>query len=151
RPQIAKTYIVYGWNFDSNKSAAPDPATPNYKVTMIGLQNNPGQKLVGLQAGRDIGGGNVFMVLYATNKDIVFTHSPSDTLLGGYLFFFLDICVDPNLLSAYQQANASGRNNLPVISPGQVFGTAGQSDIKVVVRDTMSFMDTRYNEDWWDY
>lgn len=151
RPKIIKTYSVYEWNFKNNKSDAPNPATPNYEVTMIGLDAAPGQKLVGLQAGRDIGGGNVFMVLYATQKDIVFTHSPSDTLLGGYLFFFLDVCVDPNLLAKYQQDNAGGRGQLPVISTGQVFGYAGNTDVKVVVRDTMSFMDTRYKEDWWDY
>lgn len=151
RPKIIKTYIVYEWDFDNNKSGAPNPATPNYKVTMIGLDTTPGQKLVGLQAGREIGGGNVFMVLYATQKDIVFTHSNSDTLMGGYLFFFLDICVDPNLLAKYNQDNAGGRSELPVIAPGQIFGYGSNTDAKVVVRDTMSFMDTRYNEDWWDY
>ena len=151
RPQIIKTYTVYEWDFDNNKSGAPNPATPNYKVTMIGLNTTPGQKLVGLQAGREIGGGNVFMVLYATQKDIVFTHSNSDTLMGGYLFMFLDVCVDPNLLAKYNQDNAGGRGELPVIAPGQIFGYGSNTDAKVVVRDTMSFMDTRYNEDWWDY
>ncbi len=150
-PQIVKTYRIYGWDFDNKKSTAPETATPNFKVHMIGLGANPGQPLVGLKAGRSIGGGNVFMVLYATKTDIVFTHSNSDTLMGGYLFFFLDICVDPNLLAAYQSADASGRGSLPVIATGQVFGYAGNSDVKVSIRDTMSFMDERYNEDWWTY
>lgn len=151
-PQIAKTYIVYGWDFQNSKSLAPEPATPNYKVTMLGLAASPGQKLLGLKAGRKIdAAGDVFMVLYATKNDIAFTHSPSDSLLGGYLFFFLDICVDPNLLAAYQKDNAGGRGQLPVVGQGQVFGYAGTSDVKVVVRDTMSFMDTRYKEDWWFY
>lgn len=151
RPKIIKTYIVYEWDFENNKSAAPRPATPNYKVTMIGFDSTPGQKLVGLKAGREIGGGNVFMVLYATKNDVVFTHSTSDTLMGGYLFMYLDLCVDPNLLAKYEQNNVSGRGELPVIAPGQVFGYGSNTDVKLVVRDTMSFMDTRYNEDWWDY
>lgn len=150
-PQIIKTYRIYEWDFQNNKTGAPQTATPNYPVHMLGLSATPGQALVGLKAGRDIGGGNVFMVLYATKNDITFTHSPSDTLLGDYLFYFLDICVDPNLLAKYQTDNAQGRNELPVIATGQVFGYAGNSDVKVVVRDTMSFMDTRYKEDWWFY
>ncbi|MBI3366827.1 hypothetical protein HY041_04345 [Candidatus Roizmanbacteria bacterium] len=150
-PKIIKTYRVYDWDFDNKKSLAPQTASQNYKVHMLGLQGTPRQPLLGLKAGRSIGGGNVFMTLYATKTDIAFTHSPSDTLMGGYLFFFLDICVDPNLLAAYESANASGRSQLPVIATGQTFGYASNSDIKVVVRDTMSFMDTRYNEDWWTY
>jgi len=110
-PQIIKTYVVYEWDFDNGKSNAPNPATPNYKVHVLGLSASPGQKLVGLKAGRQIDpAGDVFMVLYATQNDIVFTHSNSDTLMGGYLFYLLDICVDSNLLKAYQQANSGGRN-----------------------------------------
>ncbi len=152
RPQIIKTYRIYEWDFDSKKSLAPQTATPNFKVHMIGLAAPSGQKLVGLQAGRQINAqGDVFMVVYATNRDIVVTHSTGDTLLGGYLFYFLDICVDPNLLAAYESADAEGRSQLPVIGAGQVFGYAGNTDVKVSIRDTMSFMDERYNEDWWDY
>ncbi len=150
-PQIIKTYRIYEWDFKNNKTAAPKTATPNFPVHMLGLAATPGQKLYGLKAGRRIGGNNVFMVLYANKKDIVFTHSNSDTLLGGYLFYFLDICVDPNLLAKYHTDNAQGRKNLPVIATGQIFGYADNSDVKVVVRDTMSFMDTRYKEDWWFY
>ncbi len=150
-PKIIKTYRIYEWDFNSNKSGAPNTATPNFKVHMIGLGATPGQPLLGLRAGRSIGGGNVFMVLYATKTDIVFTHSTGDTLMGGYLFYFLDICVDPNLLAAYESANASGRGSLPVIATGQVFGYARNTDVKVSIRDTMSFMDERYNEDWWTY
>jgi len=150
-PAIAKTYRIYEWDFDNHKSGAPKTATPNFPVHMLGLAATPGQKLLGLKAGRDIGGGHVFMVLYATNTDVVFTHSNSDALMGGYLFYFLDICVDPSLKAAYERGNAGGRSELPVVAPGQVFGTAGASDVKIVVRDTMSFMDTRYREDWWSY
>lgn len=151
-PQIIKTYVVYEWDFQNNKSLAPQQASPNYKVHLVGLQAIPGQKLLGLKAGRQIDpAGDVFMVLYATKTDITFTHSPSDSLLGGYLFYFVDICVDPNLLAKYQADNVGGRGQLPVVGKGQVFGYAGNSDIKVGIRDTMSFVDPRYKEDWWFY
>lgn len=156
RPKIIKTYRIYEWDYQNGKSAAPQTVTPNFKVHMIGLEATPGQKLVGLQAGRQIDTeGDVFMVLYATKSDIVFCHGISDYLTADempcYLFMFLDICVDPNLLATYEKDNTGGRNQLPVIAPGQVFGYSGSTDIKVVIRDSFSFMDPRYNEDWWDY
>lgn len=151
-PQIIKTYVVYEWDFQNNKSLAPQQATPHYKVHLVGLQATPGQKLVGLKAARKIDpAGDVFMVLYATKTDITFTHRASDSLLGGYLFYFADLCVDPNLLAKYQADNTGGRGQLPVIAQGQVFGYAGNSDVKVGIRDTMSFVDPRYKEDWWFY
>jgi hypothetical protein len=151
-PQIIKTYVVYEWDFDNHKSLAPQQASPNFKVHLIGLQAREGQRLVGLKAGRKIdGNGDVFMVLYATKTDITFTHSSSDSLLAGYLFYFLDICVDPNLLAKYEADNAAGRIQLPVVAPGQVFGYASKMDIKVGIRDKMSFVDPRYQEDWWFY
>ncbi len=151
-PQIAKTYRIYEWDFTNNKTAAPQTATPQYPVHMLGLQANPGQPLLGLKSGRTIDSkGDVFMVVYATDKDIVFSNSNGDTLLGGYLFYFLDVCVDPNLLSLYQKDNSGGRSDLPAVGIGQQFATAGNTDVKVVVRDTMSFMDTRYKQDWWSW
>lgn len=150
-PKIVKTYIVYEWDFQNGKSLKPNPATPNYPVHVLGLQTTAGQPMLGLKAGRDIGGGNVFMVLYATKNYIMFTHSGGDNLSDGYLFYFFDFCVDPNLLAEYNRDNEGGRSRLPVIAPGQVFGYGTGSDAKIVVRDTMSFMDTRYKEDWWEY
>lgn len=149
-PQISKTYQIYEWDFQHNKSLAPQVATPNMPVHMLGLAANPGQPLYGLRAGRTIDAtGDVFLVLYATKNYVLFTHSGSDNLFDGYLFYFLDICVDPNLLGLYNQDNAGGRRQLPVISTGQVFGYAASSEVKIVVRDTLSFMDTRVKEDWW--
>src|SRR5574341_950258 len=129
----------------------PEFADNVFKVNMIGLAAAPGQSLYGLKAERQIGGGNVFMVLYANEHDILFTHSPQDALNTGYLFYFLDICIDPNLLARYRSDHSAGRNQLPVIAPGQIFGYATDQDVKVVVRDTMSMVDPRFREDWWEY
>lgn len=150
-PTIIKTYDVYEWDFQNNVSLKPQRASPNFPVHMVGLSANPGQQLVGLQAGRDIGNGNVFMVLYATQEYILFTHARANNLFDGYLYYFIGICVDPNLLSAYQSDDAGGRRQLPVIASGQVFGTASNEDVKASIRDTMSFVDPRAREDWWFY
>ena len=152
-PQIIKTYRVYEWDWTNNRSGAPQTATPAYPVHMLGLAANPGQPLVGLRAGRQIDSeGDVFLTLYASNNYVLFSHSADDNLFSGYLFYFVDICVDPNLLSTYQRNNNEGRIRLPAIAPGQPFGYAPSSgEVKYVIRDTMSFMDTRYREDWWFY
>ncbi|OGK21173.1 hypothetical protein A2866_00165 [Candidatus Roizmanbacteria bacterium RIFCSPHIGHO2_01_FULL_39_8] len=151
-PSIIKTYRIYEWDFQNNKSLAPQTASPKFKVHMIGLAANSGQQLYGLKAGRSIGDGKVFQVLYATKNDILFTHSGgSDNLEDGYLYYFIDICVDPNLLARYQSDNSGGRQQLPVIATGQIFGTATSSDPKVVYRDSGSFVDPRAKEDLWFY
>ncbi|MFA5135906.1 MAG: hypothetical protein WC489_00760 [Patescibacteria group bacterium] len=151
-PKIVRTYDIYEWDFDNGRSLAPERASPNYPVHMLGLQAKAGQPLVGLKAGREIGQGNVFLVLYASKNYILFTHSSGDNLSEGYLYYFLDICVDPNLVALYQSDSAQGRSKLPVVATGQTFGYAAENtDVKIVIRDTMSFMDTRYREDWWEY
>lgn len=150
-PQIIKTYRVYEWDFNNNRSLAPQTASPNFSVHMIGLSASKGQSLLGLRAGRSIDGTNVFMVLYATKNYILFTHSNGDNLFDGYLYYFLGLCVDSNLLAAYNSDAGGGRAQLPVIGTGQVFGYGGSEDVKVVIRDTMSFVDPRAKEDWWTY
>lgn len=151
-PEIFNTYIVYAWDFENHKSKAPESATPNFKVHIIGLKANKGQPLYGLEAGRRMGPNEgVFLVLYATQNDLLLTHANSDDLESGYLFYFIDICVDPNLLAKYNSDNAGGRNRLPYISVGQQFGTASDADPKIAIRDSWSFVDPRYKEDWWFY
>lgn len=150
-PTIIKTYDIYEWDFQNNRSLKPQRASPNFAVHMIGLNAGKGRQLRGLEAGREIGGGNVFAVLYVTKNDILFTHSASNNLEDGYLFYFVDICVDPNLIAEYEKDSAAGKRQLPVIAPGQVFGTASDKDVKIAIRDSWSFVDPRAREDWWFY
>lgn len=151
-PNISATYRIYEWDYQNNISLAPQTATPAFPVHMLGLQSTPGQPLVGLRAERQIDSeGDVFITLYATDKFILFQHSADDNLSAGYLFYFVDICVDPNLLKQYENDNNTGRTRLPAIHPGQVFGYAKNNEVKFVIRDSGSFMDTRYKEDWWEY
>ena len=151
-PNILKTYVVYEWDFQNNRSLAPAPATPQWPVHLIGLDAGAGEPILGLAAGRKVdGAGHTLMVLYATRDKITFTHSGGDNLTDGYLIYFVDLCVDPNLVAAYERDNASGRGSLPVVAPGHVFGYGSNNDVKFAIRDSMSlsFMDPRARKDWW--
>jgi len=154
-PKISKTYIINAWDYENNHNLPGQSATPAYRVHMLGLEAAPGEALVGLKAGRTIDGTNVFLVLYATKNYILMIHANEDSWdeygPPGYPFYFIDICVDPNLVSLYEKNQNEGRNELPGIATGQVFGYAKDNEVKFVIRDTMSFMDSRYKEDWWEY
>lgn len=147
-PNIIKTYRVNAWDYENSHNLPGESATPNFAVHMLGLEAVPGEPLVGLKAGS-------FLVRYATKNYILMTNGDEDEWDedddGGYPFYFLDICVDPNLLAAYEADNAGGRNQLPRISEGKIFGYAMTNEVKFVIRDTFSFMDERYKEDWWEY
>ncbi len=147
-PNIIKTYRVNAWDYENNHNLPGQSATPHYAVHMLGLDATPAEPLVGLKAGN-------FLVRFATKNYILMTNGDEDLWTadedGGYPFYFIDICVDPNLLAAYENANAGGRNELPMVSTGQIFGYAMTNEVKFIIRDTFSFMDTRYKEDWWEY
>ncbi len=153
-PQIVKTYIIYEWDWANNKPNVGKSATPAWPVHLMGFGASPGEPLLGLKAGRSIWGDFSLMVLYASENSITFTHSTGDTAPpndDGYPIYFVDICVDPNLLAKYREDNAGGRQGLPAIRPGQIFGYAKDTDVKAAVRDTGSFMDPRSRKDWWQF
>lgn len=153
-PQIIKTYIIYEWDWSNNKPNIGKSATPAWPVHLIGFSATPGEPLLGLQAGRTIDGKHSLMVLYADANSITFTHSTGDAAPpedDGYPIYFVDVCVDPNLLALYQRNNAGGRGELPAVAPGQVFGYAKDTDPKFAIRDTGSFMDPRAKKDWWQF
>lgn len=151
-PKIIKTYRIFAWDYENQKSI-PEPATPAYRVHMLGLEATPGEPLLGLKARPGI--DKVFLVMFATKNYILLIHSDQDTWdnfgPAGYPYYFLDICVDPNLLADYERYHAEGRKQLPTVAVGQPFGYAMTNEVKFVIRDTGSFMDTRYKEDWWEY
>ena len=147
KPTIIKTYQVHAWDYVNNK---PSSATENaWPVSLIGLSATPGEPLVVPPSGRNISGSLELMVLYADENRVTFTNSLGDNWTDGYIFHVEDICTDPNLISAYQNANASGRGSLPALSHGQVFGTAKNNEVKVAIRDSGTFMDPRSDKDWW--
>ncbi len=154
-PEIVKTYAIYHQKPQTEYDFCIATAKPGSfcpKVTLIGLGAAPGEPLLGLAAGRKIWGESTLMVLYADQNTITFTHSSGDTWPpDGYPFYIHDICVDPNLLAAYQKDNADGRGVLPGVKAGQIFGYAKDTDVKITVRDSDQWMDPRSKKDWWQF
>jgi hypothetical protein len=92
------------------------------------------------------------LVLYASDVRITWTYTRYGfitTPSGGYGVHVENVCVDPNLVALYNQANAAGRGNLPALRGGQAFGRARSGEILAAIRDTGSFMDPRSRKDWW--
>lgn len=146
-PTIVKTYKVHKWDWTNNRRS-PELES-NWPVHLIGLATNPSEPLVGPRAGREIGDGNILMLIYATPTTATFVHGRGEHPQDGYFIHVDKFCVDPNLLSAYQSANASGRGSLPVIRTGQVFGYGNGSDVRIAIRDSGDWMDPRVRKDWW--
>lgn len=145
-PPITHLYKVYDWNWTTNTkgSLINDPT-----VSMFGIKATPGEALHVLKSGYDIGGGYQVMVLYATRDAITMKYTREDNVVKGYTVHVQDIWVDPNLVSLYNQMNASGRGSLPTLRGGQVFGIASSNVVKIAMRDTGTFMDIRSKKDWW--
>jgi len=118
-PKIIKTYRINAWDYENNRNQPGQSATPAYAVHMLGLEATPGEPLVGLKPGP-------YLVRYATPNYILMTYGDEDLWTadedGGYPLYFLDICVDPNLLAMYERDNTAGRSQLPMVSAGQTFG-----------------------------
>lgn len=143
-PEFKQNYRVTGW--DGTNFTGP---ITDYDVTMTALRTNPGENLHVPTWGDSIGGGKAVMVLYTTQNTITLKYTREDNVVSGYTLHIDGFCTDPNLFALYQQQNTQGRNNLPALGSGEVFGTAQGSDVRVVIRDTGSFMDPRSRRDWW--
>lgn len=143
-PSIVKTYQVHQWDYTAGK---PKPELETaWPVNVIGLYTTPGEPLVGLKAGREIGGGYILTVVYAAPTTITFSYSDDES---GYPIYLDNLCVDPNLLALYNKQNAAGRHDMPAIRTGEVFGYGNGSDVRIAIRDTGSWMDPRSRKDWW--
>jgi len=94
-------------------------------------------------------GGYTALVLYASEQRITLGYTRRDSVAPGYAVHLESVCVDPNLLALYRQANAAGRGVLPALHNGDVLGTAREGEVLVAVRDRGTFMDPRTRKDWW--
>jgi hypothetical protein len=112
-------------------------------VEILELETNPGESLRFPETGYDIGGGNAAMVLNATNDKITFKIGREDDIVRGYTLYFEGVCLDKNLEALYQRLNIEGRNSLPAIKVGQVFGWGKSNRLKIALRDTGTFLDLR--------
>jgi hypothetical protein len=112
-------------------------------VEILELETNPGESLRFPKTGYDIGGGNAAMVLNASEDKITFKIGREDNVVLGYTLYFEGVCLDKNLEALYQRLNSEGRNSLPAIKVGQIFGWAKSDRLKIALRDTGTFLDLR--------
>lgn len=145
-PIFNAAYQVYKWDWDCNCRTR---LIAKWPVTLLGMQMEPGEIIHAPIAKYDIGGGYGLMVLYAEESRLTLKYTRDDDVVSGYTIHLENICVDPNLLALYQQSNASGRVELPVLFPGQPLGRSPGTEIDVAVRDGGSLLDPRSRKDWW--
>jgi hypothetical protein len=147
-PGFTSTHRVYDWDWANNRRGSILTLWP---VTLLGMATTPGETLrAPRRNGSDIYQGTYYaLVVYAEKYRISLHYARNDYIAPGYGLHVENICVDPNLLAAYQSANASGRGSLPALRNNQPMGTAHSGEVLAAVRDTGTFMDPRSRKDWW--
>lgn len=144
-PQIINLYQIHEiWGGPIQK---PIDA-PNDFASVVGFATTPGQNVLLPESGYDIGGGYQAMVLYATPDTITVNYTDSGNPAYGYTLHLENLDVDPEILTAYDQAKSEG-TKLPTLSAGAVLGKAKGKELRLIIRDTGSFMDPRWKQDWW--
>lgn len=144
-PRFSSSQNVNGWDWSTSTRFPPPEPYP----TLLGLSTTPGEALGTPDSGYDIGGGYDALVLYASSSRLTLKYTREDNVVSGYTIHLENVCVEPDLLALYNQANAAGRRSLPALRGGQVIGRANGSEILVAIRDTGRFMDPRSRYDWW--
>ena len=147
-PTFSSTHRVYDWDWANNRRGN---VLTNWKVTLLGMATNPGEVIKSpSRNGSDIYQGVYYaLVVYAEKTRITLHYARNDYVAPGYGLHLENVCVDPNLLARYQQADAAGRGQLPALKNNQPLGTARGGEILAAIRDTGTFMDPRSRKDWW--
>ena len=145
-PRFLGNHQVRQWDWDRNSPGEP---ISHPQVTLLAVETWPGEPLHLPARGATIGSGYEALVLYADLDRITLKYTREDDVVWGYTLHVEGVCVEPRLLALYHSLDHAGRNRLPALDPGQAFGRARGSEIKVAIRDTGSFMDPRSRKDWW--
>ena len=149
-PAFTSAHRVYGWDWACGEDGCPSPDLTPVEVSLLGLAVNVTETLSFPSREAEIyGGGFQVLVLYAAENRISLGYTRHDSVAPGYAIHLESLCVDPNLLALYRQANAEGRGNLPALRNGDVLGTAWSGEVLVAVRDRGDFMEPRSRKDWW--
>jgi len=154
-PSVTSLYQLHYWDWQNNQVGPSVPPPSNLDLnrydfaTLVGFSTQPGQSILVPNSGYDIGQGNEVMVLFATENSITLKYTGDDNVFVGYTFYLNNFQVDPQLLAYYNELNAAGRKELPVLKAGMQLGIADANEILVAIRDTGSFMDPRWFWAWW--
>ncbi len=164
-PNFVHVYQTYNWNWGSGgqygygvrgQRLDPNacPVSQCWDVTVAGFQTTRGEPVyLPISGYGDIAGGVYYaLVLYATNSSITLKYTSEDSVVRGYTIHVDNVCVDPNLLAAYNDDNNNHqRMPLPALRNHQAFGVAMGAELDVAIRDNGAFMDPRSRNDWWPH
>lgn len=149
-PVFTGTYRVRDWNWGCGGDGCRGDELQDVEVSLLAMQTTPGETLRIPARGAEIyGGGFQALVVYADPQRLTLVYTREDTVANGYSVHLEDLCVDPNLLAAYQAGNAGGRGSLPGLHNGEAVGTARYGQVLVAIRDRGAFADPRSRKDWW--
>ena len=149
-PRFTSTHRVYEWDWTCGEHGCrADQFTPP-EVTLLGMGVAAHEPIAFPSRGPQIYvGGYKVLVLYAAEDRITLGYTRHDSVAPGYAVHVEKVCVDPNLLALYRQANDAGRSHLPALRDGETWGTARGEEILVAIRDRGTFMEPRSRKDWW--
>jgi hypothetical protein len=145
-PTFAANFAVNGWDWATMKSTGPITDPP---VTMTAYATTPGRDVRLPKSDYRIAPGLGARVLFLDDDSITLKYTGEDNVVSGYTIHVLDLCIEPKLRAVYDDANAKGRASLPGLAPLQIFAKARTDRVRIVIRDTGSFMDPRVRKDWY--
>jgi hypothetical protein len=145
-PTFVSNWQVAGWDWSAMKSTGPIADPP---VTMTAWATTPGQPVRLPRSDYRIAPGMGARVLFVDDDSATLKYTGEDDVVSGYTIHVLDLCIEPKLRETYDTANAAGRTSLPPLAPLQAFAKARGDSVRVVIRDTGSFMDPRVRKDWY--
>lgn len=149
-PVFTRAYRVRDWDWGCGEHGCRGDELQQVEVSLLAIQTTPGELLRIPARGAEIyGGGYKALVVYADPQRVTLVYTREDSVANGYSVHLEDFCVDPNLLAAYQAANANGRSALPGLHNGEPVGTARYGQVLVAIRDRGAFADPRSRKDWW--
>ena len=149
-PAFTSAHRVYAWDWGCGEDGYASPNLTPSEVSLLGLAVGADEPFSIPSRGSEIyAGGYKVLVLYAAENRITLGYTRHDSVAPGYAVHLESLCVDPNLLALYRQANTDGRGSLPGLRNGDVLGTARAAEVLAAMRDRGDFMDPRSRKDWW--
>jgi hypothetical protein len=162
-PPFAHVYKVYGWNWPPPNGTGSPPYGSRGSLlgdTLLGITTTIGTairlpvRMNGDYPVAQIGGTKYYgLVVYAAADQITIVYISKDSIVNnsgqGYGLHVKNVCVDPTLLTLYNNLNAAGRGQLPALRYNQAFGVANGPEVDVAMVDSGNFMDPRSRVDWW--
>lgn len=149
-PVFRAVHQVYDWNWACQPGGCLGKPIGWPEVTLVTMATAAREPVYLPARHADILNGSYrALVLYAEEHRITLGYTRVDHPSPGYMVHLEEICVDPNLLALYRQADQAGRHTLPGLPLDSPLGLAQGDQLLVAVRDRGSFMDPRSAKDWW--